>query len=161
MFSIRMDLVLRAIIAGGEVAALPVRASWPVHRAVVWLASESARRGVEPPLPVITKPDPDVYVAVDGVETALAALVAEGFLVQAGAGYTARWVMDPCAAISARRELMRTDPQVAGLLVQAGQRMATWASTVLKNADTAAATWSSTVCGGTPTVRQPALVALR
>lgn len=161
MSSIRMKLILRTIIAGGEVTALPVRASWPVHRAIAWLASESARCGVEPPLSVITKPDPDVYIAVDGVETALAALIAEGFLVQAGAGYTARWVIDPDSAISARRELMRTDPHVADLLVQAGQRLATWASTALKNADTAAASWPPTVCGGTPTVRQPALVALR
>lgn len=156
-----MKLILRTIMAGGEVAALPVRATWPVHRAVVWLVSEFARLGIEPPLAVTTRPDPDVYTAVDGVESALTALVAEGFLVLSGAGYTARWVIDSSSVTSARRELMRTDPLVARLLVQAGQRLATWASTVLKNADTAAASWSSTLCGATPTVRHPALVALR
>lgn len=82
-----MKLVLRTIMAAGEVTALPVRATWPVHRAVVWLSCESARSGMEAPLPVVTKPDPDAYVAVEGVEKALAALVAEGFLKQSGTGY--------------------------------------------------------------------------
>ena len=132
-----------------------------MHRAVAWLSSESSRCGVAPPLPVITKPDPDAYVAVEGVEKALAALIDEGFLVQSGTGYTARWVISPGSATSARRELLRADPLTAGLLVQAGQRLATWASTALKNADTAAASWAATVCGATPTVRHPALVVLR
>lgn len=100
-------------------------------------------------------------MAVEGVEAALTALIHEGFLVQSGFGYTARWVIDPELATSARRELLREDPLIAVLLVQAGQRLAVWASTALKNAETAAASWAVTVDGPMPTVRQPPLVALR
>ena len=150
---------MRTIMAVGEMTALPVRVTWPVHRAVAWLLAECSRCGAAPPLRVMTRPDPDAYVAVDGVEKALAALIEEGFLVQLGAGYTANWIIDPHSATSARRELLREDPLMARLLVQAGQRLATWASTALKNSDTAAASWASTVSGAAPTVRHPALVA--
>jgi hypothetical protein len=156
-----MDLILRTIMAAGDVTALPVRVTWPVHRALVWLLTESLRCGAAPPLTMVTRPDPDACVAVRGVEKGLAALVNEGFLVQSGTGYTARWVVDPISATSARRELLREDPVVAGLLVQAGQRLATWASTALKNSDTAAASWSATVPDVTPTVRHPPLVLLQ
>jgi hypothetical protein len=156
-----MNMILRTIMAAGEMTALPVRVSWPVHRALGWLLAESSRCGAAPPLTMVTRPDPDACVAVEGVDRGLAALVDEGFLVQAGAGYTARWVVDPSSATSARRELLREDPLMAALLVQAGQRLATWASTALKNSDTAAASWPAAVHGATPTVRHPPLVLLR
>lgn len=156
-----MNIVLRIIMASGQVTGLPVRVTWPVHQALVWLSAEFSRRATAPPVPLTTRPDPDVCVAVDGVEDALAALIDEGFLVQAGAGYTARWVVDPESATSARRELLREDPLTGTLLVQAGQRLAVWASTALKNTETAAASWGVTVDGPTPTVRHPPLVALR
>jgi hypothetical protein len=160
-FSIHMNGILRIILTSGYLPALPVRATWPVHRALVWLQAEASHYEAVPHFEFTTRPDPEVYVAVDGVEQALAVLIAEGFLVQAGSGYTARWVIAPEAAAAARRELLREDPLMATLLVQAGQRLATWASMVLKNADTAAASWAPTVDASTPAVRQPPLVALR
>jgi hypothetical protein len=161
MFPIRMNIVLRIIMASGQVTGLPVRVTWPVHRALAWLSAEFSRRATAPPMPLATRSDPDVCVAVEGVEAALAALVDEGFLVQSGAGYTARWVINAEWATSARRELLREDPLTAALLVQAGQRLAVWASTALKNSETAAASWAPAVDGPTPTVRQPPLVVLR
>ena len=149
------------MMAAGEVTALPARVTWPVHRALAWFDEETARRDAAPSFTMIVRPDPDACVAVDGAEHALAILVDEGFLVQSGTGYTARWAVDQGSAIVARRALMCEDPLTAVLLVQAGQRLATWASTALKNADTAAASWASTVFWPMPTVRQPPLVALR
>src|SRR6516225_5295491 len=160
MFSIHMNRLLAMIMAAGEVTALPVRVTWPVHRALAWLGEEAGRRGAMPSLTLTLKPDPDACVAVDGAEQALAALVGEGFLVLSGAGYTARWAVNPDSAAVARRELLREELVTAVLIVQAGQRLAMWASTALKNADTAAASWASTVVGPMPTVRQPRLVAL-
>lgn len=156
-----MNIVLRIIMASGQVTGLPVRVTWPVHRALVWLSAEFFRRATAPPVPLTTRSDPDVCVAVEGVEAALAALIDEGFFVQAGTGYTARWVIDPESAISARRELLREDPLTGALLVQAGQRLAVWASTALKNSETAASSWAATMEGPMPTVRHPPLVALR
>jgi hypothetical protein len=161
MFSRRMIYLLRTMMAAGEVAALPARVTWPVHRALAWLGEEAWRRGTVPSLTMTVGPDPDACVAVDEAEHALETLVHEGFLVQSGTGYTARWAVDLDAATVARRGLLREDPVTAALLVQAGQRLATWASTALKNADTAAASWAFTVIGTTPVVRQPPLVALR
>jgi hypothetical protein len=160
-FSIQMNGILRIVLGSGRLSALPVRVTWPIHRALIWLQVEASLSGAVPHLEFTTRPDPDVYLAVDGVEQALAALIAEGFLVQSGSGYTARWVIAPEAATSARRELLREDPLMATLLVQAGQRLATWASTALKNVDTAAESWASTVDGSTPAARHPRLVSLR
>lgn len=156
-----MNNLLATMMAVGGVAALPVRGNWPIHRALIWLSSECSRHGLTTPVTVTTKPDPDVCVAVDGLDDALDALIADGFLVLVGAGYTARWLIEPGLAVCARRDLLRTDPSTAKLVAQAGQRLASWASTALKNADTAAASWTSTVCGTMPTVRQPELVLLK
>ncbi len=161
MFSIRINKLLSIMMAAGEVTALPVRATWPVHRALAWLGEEAERRGTRPLSTLTLRPDPDACVAVDGAEQALATLIDEGFLVLSGTGYTARWAVNPDSAAAARRALLREEPFIAVLIVQAGQRLATWASTALKNADTAAASWASTVSGPMPTVRQPPLVALR
>lgn len=161
MFSIHMKQLLATIIAVGEVTALPVRVTWPVHRALVWLEEEADRQDAMPSLALTLRPDPDTGVAVDGAEQALATLVDEGFLLLSGTGYTARWAVNPDSASAARRALLRADLVTAELLFQAGQRLAMWASTTLKNADTAAASWALTVVGPMPTVRQPSLVALR
>jgi hypothetical protein len=160
MFPICMTDVLSVMMAAGEVVALPARVTWPVHRALIWLDEEAGRQGAMPSLTLTLRPDPDVFVAVDGAEQALAALIEDGFLFLSGTGYTARWTVDPDSATAARRALMRQEPVAALLLVQAGQRLATWASTALKNSDKAAASWASTVTGPMPTVRQPPLVAL-
>ena len=111
--------------------------------------------------PLVLTSDPDAHLRVEGLDSAVDALVSAGFLLQAGTGYTGRWAVEPGAATKACLDLMRETPDTALLLVQAGQRLATWASTVLKNADTAAASWAETVSGPTPTVRQPPLVLLR
>jgi hypothetical protein len=156
-----MYSVLRTILAAGEVTALPVRTTWPVHKAVLWLSSETDRLRIDLGLAVRTTPDPDVCMAAEGVEDALAALVADGFLRQSGVGYLATWVTDPDSLTLARRELFRADARVATLLAQAGQRLATWASTAVKNSDTAAESWGSTVRCSTPTDRHPVLVGRR
>ena len=161
MLSIRMCNVLRIMIAAGDVEALPVGVNWPVHRALAWLGSEAEGCGTDLSLTFKSWPDPDACIAVEGGDDAVAALIAEGFLVKCGAGYTARWAICPRAATDARRALMREGPLTAALFVQAGQRLATWSSTALKNSDTAAASWAFTVDGPIPTVRQPRLVALR
>lgn len=152
---------LRTMMAVGEVNALPAGVTWPVHRALVWLRDEAERMGEELPFIVTVRPDPDALTAVEGADDAIVALVDEGFLVQSGLGYTARRTVEVRGATAARRALLREDPATVTLLVHAGQRLETWASTALKNADTAAASWASAVTGPTPTVRQPALVALR
>lgn len=156
-----MKQLLATMIAAGQVTALPVRVTWPVHRALIWLGEEADRRDAMPSLALTLRSDPDTGMAVDGAEQALAMLVDEGFLVLSGTGYTARWVLSPNPASAARRALLREDLVTAALLYQAGQRLAMWASTALKNADTAAASWAPTVVGPMPTVRQPPLVALR
>ena len=161
MFSIDMNRLLGMMMAAGEVAALPVRVTWPVHRALAWLGEEARRRDAMPSLMLTLRPDPDACVAVDGADQALATLVDEGFLVLSGTGYAARWTVNPDSAAVARRALLREELVTVVLIVQAGQRLATWASTASKNADTAAASWASTVFGPMPTVRQPPLVALR
>ncbi len=161
MYRERMDYLIRTIIAAGAVEALPVGVSWPVHRAVLMAVTEAARLGL--PLDVTAEgfPDPDTYRAVPGVEAVLGNLALDGFMAIEGAGYTARWVVDTSAAALARRELFALPPETAGVLTYAGQRLATWASTALKNAETAAASWRPHVEGPTPTVRQPPLVAVR
>lgn len=161
MFLIGMSNLVSTMIAAGGVSALPVRTNWPVHRAVAWLADEARRSGLGLLSSVSVCPDPDACVALGGVDEAIEALVEEGFLSQSGTGYLARWVVDPASETSACRRLMREDVATARLVAQAGQRLATWASTALKNADRAAASWSSTVSSGTPTVRHPPLLALR
>lgn len=149
------------MMAAGGLVALPVAVSWPIHRALIWLHDEVEQRGQVLPFAVRVRSDPDAYIAVEGAEEALAALIAEGFLVLSGSGYTARWAVEAGGVTAARRALLREDPATGALVVHAGQRLATWASTALKNVDTASASWSATVCGPIPTVRQPPLVALR
>lgn len=148
------------MIASGGTSALPVRTDWPVHRALVWVGAEADRCHSKLTDLISTNPDPAVGVAVSGAREALAALVHQGFLVVDGEGYTARWRVKEDAVASARRDLMQEDLVTAGLLVQAGQRLATLASTALKNADRAAASWAWTVAGPTPTVRHPPVLAL-
>lgn len=161
MFLIGIEDLLGTMMAAGGVSALPVRTNWPVHRALLWLAEEERRSGLEVLGSMSLQPDPDTCVAVAGVDEAIEALVEEGFLRRMGEGYLARWVVDPLSATSARRRLMREEIATARLVAQAGQRLATWVSTALKNADSAASSWSSTVVAGTPTVRHPPLLALR
>jgi hypothetical protein len=161
MLSIRMENLLRTMMAGGGVSAQPVRVTWPVHRALIWLGEETGKQAATEWTDLTIRPDPDACRAVQGAEFALSLLIDEGFLVKSGEGYTAKWEVDPDQAANARRVLMREDPQVAVLLTQAGQRLARWASTAVKNAETAAESWASPVTGPTPTVRQPPLVALR
>jgi len=160
MFEIRMQNLLRIIIASGGTPALPVRADWPVHKALVWIGTQSARNGSGLDDLISTFPDPTVGIAVVGATEGLRALVDQGYLALHGNGYTAQWRVDETAAAAARRDLMREDLVTARLLIQAGQRLATWASTALKNADKAAGSWGSTVSGPTPTVRQPPVLAL-
>lgn len=156
----QMNGILRVLLASGELSALPVRVTWPIHRALAWLQVKASQHGAAQRFAFTTRPDPDVCIAIDGVEQAMAALIAEGFLIQAGTGYTARWMIAPEAVAPARRDLLHEDALTATLLVQAGQRLATWASTALKNVDTAAESWAPTVDAGTPSARQPPLVAL-
>jgi hypothetical protein len=160
MFQIRMNSLLRIIIASGETPALPVRTNWPVHKALAWVGAESVRFGSNLADIISISPDPDAGQAVRGVAESLSALVDEGFLVLEGNGYTARWRVSQAAATSARRGIMREDVATARILVHAGQRLATWASTALKNADRAAASWAPTISESTPTVRQPPVLAL-
>ena len=147
--------LLAMMVASAEVAALPVGVRWPVHRALCALAEDHAV------LAVSSAPDPDVFVRVDGADEALQALIERGLLEKTGSGYTARWVVQPYAIPAARRALLREEPSTAAVITQVGQRLATWASTALKNVDNAASSWASQVASPTPTVRQPPLVALR
>jgi hypothetical protein len=160
MSQIRIHNILRIMIASGSTPALPVGADWPVHKALVWLGTEAKRHRSTIAELISSYPDPDAGLAVAGVTGGLASLVDEGFLVLDGNGYTARWRVSEPAAAAARRDLMREDLQAARLLTQAGQRLATWASTALKNADIAAASWASTVSGPAPVVRQSPVLAL-
>lgn len=160
MFEIRIQNLLRIMIACGDAEALPVRVDWPVHRALVWLGAEARREGSSLAGLISTFPDPAVGLAVEGADDALTALLDQGFLTIEGEGYTARWRVPDAAAVEARRDLLREDLLNARLLAQAGQRLATWASMALKNADTAAASWASTVSEPTPTVRQLPVLAL-
>jgi len=155
-----MENILRAIIVAGEMEALPVGVTWPLHRAVALLYDECERQGLDLRLQVTVRPDPGTYSAVDGLESAFAKLQADGFLEKHGSGYAARWVVSP-AVVDARRLLMRERAEITRVLSHAGHRLAKWASTALKNADTAAESWASTVQGPIPAVRHPALVALR
>jgi hypothetical protein len=127
-----MNTVLRIVIASGGTRALPVRTDWPVHKALAWVGAESVRQGSALANVISTFPDPDVGRAVCGTSQSLANLVDQGFLVLEGQGYTARWRVDQAAATAARRELMREDLATARILVHAGQRLATWASTALR-----------------------------
>ena len=160
MSQIRMQHVLRVMIVSGGVTALPARADWPVHKALVWLGAEATRCRSTLAELVSSSPDPDAGIAVAGVTEGVESLADQGFLALDGTGYTARWRVSEPAAVQARRDLMREDLLTAQLLTQAGQRLATWASTALKNSDTAAASWASTVAGPTPAVRHPPVLAL-
>jgi hypothetical protein len=155
-----MENILCAILAAGGVQALPVGATWPLHRAVLLLPDECSRRCIALPLQIAAQPDPSAGLAVDGLETAFSTLLAQGLVEQHGSGYTARWIITP-DMIASRRALMRLRPEFAAVLAYVGQRLATWASTALKNIDTAAASWAPTVAGPMPTLRHPPLVALR
>lgn len=157
----RMSDILSMMIAGGDVAALPARATWPVHRALLWLSDEATRRSVDLGLKILSEPDPDVCLAAVGAEEALSLLLDDGLLTGQGSGYTALWHVEGSFATYSRRAMLREEPATVRLICQAGQRLATAASTALKNADTAAASWASMVTGPSPTVRQPPLVALR
>lgn len=160
MSVIRMAAVLRMMISAGEVSALPVGATWPAHQSVIWMNDQARKLGVLLPFIVSVRSDPATCVAVQGLDEALLLLSEEGVLAVEGSGYLAQWKVEPCAAPLARRQLLREDPALARLIVQAGQRLATLASTAVKNAETAALSWSSTVESGTPTDRQPPLVSL-
>lgn len=67
------------MMAAGGLVALPVAVSWPIHRALIWLHDEVEQRGQVLPFAVRVRSDPDAYIAVEGAEEALAALIAEGF----------------------------------------------------------------------------------
>lgn len=161
MSVIRMTDLLALMIASGEVGALPVRTRWPIHQAFMDLAHRVTDISADGGFELRTAPDPEVFTRVDGADEALILVVETGLLEQVGSGYTARWAVVPDAANNARRTLLREDPAMARAITQAGHRLATWASTVLKNVDTAAASWASTVTSSTPTVRQPPLLAVR
>jgi hypothetical protein len=157
----RMSLILSMMIAAGDVRALPARATWPIHQALIWLAAEASRRSIDLGLPIRSEPDPDVCVAAVGAEEAICLLLHGGLLATQGHGYAARWCVDAELTSTIRRALFRHDPATARLIHQAGQRLATAASTAMKNLDSATVSWTSAIAGSTPTVRQPRLVALR
>lgn len=153
--------LLAMMIASGEVAALPVGIHWPVHRGFLELTKLADLADVDLGYRLTAAPDPDVCLRVSGAEEALTMVIGAGLFDQVGAGYEARWQVVAEAVTHVRRRVMTEDPRVAHVVTQAGQRLATAASTTLKNIDTASASWAPTVASATPAVRQPPLVALR
>lgn len=146
-----MAAVLRMMIASSQVEALPARVEWPLHDAMrAALASADAQAdGLGFMCEV--HPDPDVYVRVVGLAEAFASLEDMGLIRPTGEGYLAIWRVAGEASALARRDLFREPAATARVIVQAGQRLATSVSTVLKNAQRASWSWDPMVASSGPT----------
>ncbi len=146
-----MATVLRMMIASSGVEALPARVEWPLHDAMRAALAEADSEVGGLGFVCETHPDPDAYVRVVGLAEAFRILEQTGFFSPCGEGYLATWLITSDAAVSARRDLLREPTNIARVIAQAGQRLATSVSTVLKNAQSAARSWGPIVASSGPT----------
>lgn len=141
-----MSDLVRLMVAAGPVRVIPVRASWPLHKALLELSEDDRRLlSLNVGASWSTYLDPSAGVAVHGAEAALIELLESGAFIQEGCGYLARWRLTGPADQTLRRQLMAEAAETSAVVHRAGKRWATLAATVLKNADTAARSWDSTV----------------
>lgn len=146
-----MAAVLRMMIASSRVEALPARVEWPLHDAMRAALANSDGQAGGLGFMCEMHPDPDVYVRVVGLAEAFATLEPTGFIRPSGEGYLATWLVADEASILARRDLFHEPTATARVIDQAGQRLATAVSTVLKNAQSAARSWAPMVASSGPT----------
>jgi len=146
-----MTTVLRMMVASSGVEALPARVEWPLHDAMRAALAEADSEAGGLGFVCEIHADPDVYVRVVGLAEAFRTLEQTGFVSPCGEGYLATWLVTSDAAVSARRDLLREPADTARVIAQAGQRLATSVSTVLKNAQRAARSWGPIVASSSPT----------
>lgn len=157
MSAIGFREVSRLLAAGGPGEWL-AGVRWPLHRVMLDLEAEAAGR---PHLgnftDLRTEPDPEVGLAVAGLEAAILGLAETGVIERIPEGVLECWRVNSEMLVASRREVMRLPPADAELLYRAGRRWAALAETSLKKWRSEAAVMSSTVSSGTPNRRQVAL----
>lgn len=158
----RTDLVALILAAGGG-PVIPARLDWLLHQPFAELTSTQSSRLVAAFGPLRESRDTELGRRFDAVDDSWWRAVDDGLLTAEGCGLLARWRCRDEDLVSRRRQLLELDADLVALLTQLGKRWATLSTTVLKNLDTAASSWASTHEGDIelPTVRQPALFALR
>lgn len=159
----RIDLVPTMMAAGG-VTVIPVGVPWLLHDALAGLSAGAHDRLAEVFGSLDDRPDPEIGRRFAAVDDSWSAWSDSPLLRVEGCGVTARWTVQPEALGTWRKGLMRLQPEAVQALAQAGQRLATAADTVLKNADTAAASWGASRTLGEillPTDRKVVAVANR
>jgi hypothetical protein len=134
------NLILRGMIAAGDVRTLTARVNWPLHAALWELHQEAGRRGLRGCLGggLLYAPSPEVGRRAEGADRALRQLIRDGLLREAGAGLNAQLVVDAELLVQRRRELLLLDPEVVSLLQRAGARWAALAATCSKYVETPA-----------------------
>src|SRR5260370_20380182 len=130
-----VDLLGMLLVQGPS--RCPLRAQWPLHRALADLNLAVANTDLAGSLPPFSfKADAVVGVVEQGAVMGLHELVANGFMGIAGDGWNAALeVTDQKQLHAYRRMLMGLDPRLAGLTYQGGSNWAARAVAAEKNWD--------------------------
>ena len=127
--------LLGMLLAAKAPKRQPLRAGWPLHRVLKDLQHGAELEGLADHFPTMTfKPDPDVGMLEESAVLALHELIRDDVLRLAGHGWEAAIeLVDDVGLRRYRRQLMGSQPEVAGLIYQAGSNWAALALTAENN----------------------------